>query len=134
MDSKTMIVLMFLGAALGVIFTVLGSYISRQRADDVAAAKFVATATAQLSGDRDRDRDRGIEDTKFVSPVSYIPGFRWRWENKFRRKQQEVKEMLVKNLKLLHVMSTIDYEGTEANEIVSSWKDISTYMEDNPIV
>ncbi|KAJ6260022.1 hypothetical protein Dda_5667 [Drechslerella dactyloides] len=125
MDPKVIILLMFLVAGFGFLFLIVRGYISRENAKQDAAV-FAATA-AKLN------RDRGFGDSTLISPTPQLPGFRWRWEKKFRQKQEEVKEMLERHLKLLHVMATVKYEDKETNEIIDSWKDISTYMGDNPI-
>ncbi|KAK6343868.1 hypothetical protein TWF696_007522 [Orbilia brochopaga] len=125
MDPKVIILLMFLATGLGFLFLLVRAYISREAAKQDAAV-FAATAA-------NYNRDRGFGDSTLVSPAPQLPGFRWRWEKRFRQKQEEVKEMLEKHMKLLHVMATVKYEDKETNEIINSWKDISTYMGDNPI-
>ncbi|KAK6535896.1 hypothetical protein TWF281_000147 [Arthrobotrys megalospora] len=122
MDVNLIIVLMFLCSGLAILFVVARAYFSRQASKHDDA----------LSTFHNRKRDRNAPESKIVSPRPHT-GFGWRWEKKFRRKQDEVKGMLEKKLKLLHVMATVKYQDKETNEILDSWKDISTYTADNPI-
>ncbi|KAK6362687.1 hypothetical protein TWF730_000143 [Orbilia blumenaviensis] len=122
MDLNIIIGLMFLCCGVAILFVVTRAYLSHQASKhDVALAIF-----------HNRRRDRNTPESKIVSPRPHA-GFRWRWESKFRKKQDEVKQMLDRKLKLLHVMATVKYQDKETNEILDSWKDISTYTGDNPI-
>ncbi|KAF3901431.1 hypothetical protein ABW21_db0201785 [Orbilia brochopaga] len=109
MDQKVLILLMFLTSGVGVLILMARAYISREAAKQDAAV-FAATAA-------NYNRDRGSGNLALVSPTPQLPGFRWRWEKKFRQKQEEVKEMLEKQMKLLHVMATVKYEDKETNDM-----------------
>ncbi|KAF3940859.1 hypothetical protein ABW19_dt0207342 [Dactylella cylindrospora] len=80
---------------------------------------------------REEVRERRIEDP--IAVRNQLPGFRWRWDQSFERKQNQVHEMLLRHLKLLHVMATVKYQEKETAEIYDSWIDISAYMGDNPV-
>ncbi|KAF3176651.1 hypothetical protein TWF106_005110 [Orbilia oligospora] len=122
MDLNVIIALMFLCAGLAILFVTARAYFSHQASKhDVALSTF-----------HSRRRDRNSPESKIVSPRPHA-GFGWRWEKKFLKKQDQVKQMLERKLKLLHIMATVKYQDKETNEILDSWKDISTYTADNPI-
>ncbi|KAK6532045.1 hypothetical protein TWF694_003208 [Orbilia ellipsospora] len=126
--------------AIGVIFLCLGVVLlivlnrtcfNRNRRERAKAALRGVPAPQRTPSFTDRIRN--VNDPHLISPGQQLPGFRWRWAKKFEEKQDSIKEMLERKLKLLHVMATVKYQDKETNEVVDSWKEIATYMEGNPI-
>ncbi|EPS36437.1 hypothetical protein H072_10048 [Dactylellina haptotyla CBS 200.50] len=126
MDEKVLILLMFLTAGVGILVVLHRAWFARRSAIRRAAAR-------RAWQQRHRSANRSIPESKLVATEPHLFGLRWRWEQKFQDKQAKIKEMLDRRLKLLHVMTTVNYRDKETNEIIDSWRNIATYTTENPI-
>ncbi|KAF3911135.1 hypothetical protein AA313_de0207545 [Arthrobotrys entomopaga] len=136
LDRNVAIGLIFLCVGVAILIILNRAFFSRSRKERAALERANVALRGPPQPQRTTsftDRIRNVNDPDLISPGQQLPGFGWRWAKKFKEKQDKIKEMLERKLKLLHVMATVKYQDKETNEIVDSWKDIAAYTESNPI-